>query len=244
MERVGDLAGVGQRHVEGAPIGAGAVQHPPVDALAPRLGLREQPRGGARQRRDQGQGRATGPAARRQSRCTSSGCAKGRCARTGSHRGRAPPPRRPVRCRGEQRFAPGEHRPVRRVPVTTQLGGHIGDRAGVAAHRHSRPASRPRRQRRAGRRDLLIDLGERADITARRRQRQRHLCHMRRTGRPNAGRSTNSPQRRLWTTPPHRSPHTAAVPESGCAAPTARRARRRRRGPPHRRDRRSTRRYA
>ena len=70
---------------------------------------------------------------------------------------------------GEQRLAPGEHRPVRRVPVTTQLGGHIGDRAGVAAHRHSRPASRPRRQRRPGRRDLFIDLGERTDITTRRR---------------------------------------------------------------------------
>ena len=75
----------------------------------------------------------------------------------------------PVTVSGQQRFAPGEHRPVHRVPVTTQLGGHIGDRAGVAAHRHRRPASRPRRQRRPGRRDLLIDLGERPHHTGRRR---------------------------------------------------------------------------
>ena len=69
----------------------------------------------------------------------------------------------------QQRRAPGEHRPVRRVPVTAQLGGHIGDGARVAAHRHRRPASRPRRQRRPGRRDPLIGLGERPHRAARRR---------------------------------------------------------------------------
>ena len=41
-------AGVGRRHVEGAPVRPGEVQHAPVDALAPRLGLCEQPPGGTR----------------------------------------------------------------------------------------------------------------------------------------------------------------------------------------------------
>ena len=48
VERVGDLTGVGQRRVEGAPVRPGEVQHPPVDALASRRGLIQQPRGGTR----------------------------------------------------------------------------------------------------------------------------------------------------------------------------------------------------
>ena len=46
VERVGDLAGVGQRHVEGAPVRPGEPQHTPVDTLAPRLGVIQQPPGG------------------------------------------------------------------------------------------------------------------------------------------------------------------------------------------------------
>ena len=41
---------------------------------------------------------------------------------------------------GQQRLALGEQRPVHRMPVTPQLGGHIGDRAGVAIVAQ-RPAS-------------------------------------------------------------------------------------------------------
>ena len=191
MERVGDLAGVGQRHVEGAPIGAGEVQHAPVDALAPRLGLREQPPGGTRSVATRDKVEQLTPL---------------HVDNRGAPPPGAPPPGAPEQglietqrlhrtdprgVRGEQRFAPGEHRPVRRVPVTTQLGGHIGDRAGVAAHRHSRPASaRAVSADRAGAICSSTSVNEATSHVAA-GQRHRHLCHMRRTGRPNAGRSTN-----------------------------------------------------
>ena len=142
---------------------------PQVDALAPRLGLREQPPGGTRSVATRDKVEQLTPVHVHDRGAPAPG---------------APPPGAPeqglietqrlhrsdtVGVGGEQRLAPGEHRPVRRVPATTQLGGHIGDRAGVAAHRHSRPAPRPRRQRRPGRRDPLIDLGERPHHTVRRR---------------------------------------------------------------------------
>ena len=47
VELVGDLSGLGQRHVERAPVCPGEPQHTPVDVVAPRLGLIQQPPGGA-----------------------------------------------------------------------------------------------------------------------------------------------------------------------------------------------------
>ena len=169
MERVGDLAGVGQRLVEGAPVRPGEVQHAPVDALAPRLGLCEQPPGGTRSvaTRDKVEQLTLGHV--HDGGAPPAGAPRAAAPEQGLIEAERLHRADPCGVRGEQRFAPGEHRPVRRVPVTTQLGGHIGDRAGVAAHRHSRPASRPRRERRPRRRDLLIDLGERPHHTARRR---------------------------------------------------------------------------
>ena len=64
--------------------------------------------------------------------------------------------------------SPQASRPVRGVPIATQLGGHISHRTGVAAHSDRRPPRRPRCQRGSSGRDLFIDLGERPHRAARR----------------------------------------------------------------------------
>ena len=139
VERVGDLAGPRQRCFEGAPVGAGEVQHAPVDAPAPHLGLREEPRGGTlgvatRDNVEQltpvhvdDRGAPVAPTppavAPEQGLIETQGLHRAHTAAVG----------------GQQCLTPDQHRPVRRVPVTTQLGGHIRHRTGVAAHRHRRP---------------------------------------------------------------------------------------------------------
>jgi hypothetical protein len=40
------------------------------------------------------------------------------------------------------RLAPGNHRPVHRVSVATQLGGHIGDGTGISSYLDGRSAPR------------------------------------------------------------------------------------------------------
>ena len=200
VERIGDLADMGQGDVEGAPVGAGEVQHAPVDALAPRLGLIQQPRRGRRgvATSDDVEQLAPGhvhnrgapPAGSPAALAPEQGLIEAQCLHGADT----------VTVRGQQRLAPGNHRPHHRVPVTTQLRGHIGDRPSVAAHRHRRPAARPGCEPRTGRRDLLGDLSERPHSTTRRRatppplvphqphrppeRRQIHQAHRRRALRP------------------------------------------------------------
>ena len=169
VERVGDLAGPRERCFEGAPVGAGEVQHAPVDAPAPHLGLREEPRGGA-----------FGVATRDNVEQLAPLHIDDRGAPVAGAPPAVTPEQRlieaqslhrshPLAVGGQQRLTPDQHRPVGGVPVATQLGGHIRHRAGVAAHSQRRPARRPRRQRAPSGRDLVVDLGERRDRAVHRR---------------------------------------------------------------------------
>ena len=169
VERIGDLADVGKRHLEAAPIRPREVQHTPRNAVTPPLGLRQQPAD-----------RPLGLATRHNVEQLAPGHVHDRGAPPAGPPDALAPKQGlieaeglhgadPVAVGGQQRLAPREHRPVRRVSVTTQLRSHIRDRSRVAADLQGRPTPRPGRQRRPRRRDLLGDFGERPDPAVRRR---------------------------------------------------------------------------
>ena len=219
MERVSDPAGLGQCHVEGAPIGAGEVQHAPVDALAPRLGLCEQPPGGTRSvaTRDKVEQLTLGHV--HDGGAPAPGAPGAAAPEQGLIKAERLHRADPITVRDDQRFAPGEHRPVRRVSVTTQLVGHIGDR------RASRPtttvAQRPDRAVNADRAGAIRSSTSVNDPTTQLAvgHRHRHLCHTRRTGRPNTGRSTNPTGTELSDhTAPPQPPHAGRARVRMCSA--------------------------
>ena len=192
VERIGDLARLGQRRFEGRPVGAGQIQHPPpVNAPASRLGLAEQPRRGARSvaTRDNGELLAPVHVNDRGAPAPSApppGAPEQRLVQT-----QRPHLADPTAVGGQQRLAPRQDRPIRGVPVATQLAAHVGDRARVAAHRHRRPASaRAVNAPRAGAIRSSTSVNEPTGHPAS-TQHQRRLRQTRRTGGPNAGRSTN-----------------------------------------------------
>ena len=199
------------------------------------------------QRRDQGHCRAAGPGARPQSTCTSSGCATVRGARTGvSSRPNASTA--PTRSQSAASSASPQASTARFAVCQSQSNSAATSATGRASRPTAIVAQRPARAVNAPRAGAIRSSTSVNDPTSQlaATQHQRCLCQMRRTGRPNAGQiPPTSPQRRLWTTPTRRSPHTpAAAPRCGCARLAAHRARRRRRGPPRRPDRPATRRYA
>ena len=244
VERIGDLASLGHRHLEAAPVRAGEVQHTPVDALAPRLGLRQQPTD-----------RSFGVATRDNGE---------QLAPRHVHDRGAPPagpqtPWRPNRVSSRPRASTAPTRsqsvassalPQESTARFTACQSQPNSAATSATGRASRPtckvAQRPARDVSADRAGAIrssISVNEATPQLAA-GQHHRHLCHTRRTGRPNAAKSTKltgaEPLKRIAPL----SPHTPAGAGSEREPPAAQPARRRRRGPPPRRDRRSTHRYA
>ena len=162
------------------------------------------------QRRDQGQCRATGPQSRPRSRCPTGGCARVPGGRIASHRDREPPRRRLGH--SQRPAAPAPHESTARFAVCQSRpnSAATSDTVERRGPPRSSPATRPGRQRRTRRRDLLVVLDERADRTARRRatppplvpdevnrapeRRQAHQAHRRQTLGPH--RPTATPTRR------------------------------------------------
>ncbi len=144
------------------------------------------------QRRDHRQGRAADLGSRPRWRCTTSGCAKGRCVRTGSHRGRAPPPRRPVRWRRRAALRPRAST-ARFAVCQSQPNSAATSAPGRASRPTATVAQRPARAVSAARAGAICSSTSVNVPTTQfaAGQRHRHLCHTRRTGRPNTGRSTN-----------------------------------------------------
>ena len=194
VERIGDLADLGQRHVEGAPIRPREIQDTPVDALTPRLRLRQQ-----------AADRSLSVTTRDNVEQLAPGHVHDRGAPPAGPPGALAPqqcliePQRlhgtdSVTVSGQQRFAPGEHRPVHRMPVTTHSP------ATSVTGRASRPtaivAQHPARAvnvERAGAIHSSTSVNETIPQLVD-GQRHRHLCHTRRTGRPTPPSPPSSPR--------------------------------------------------